>query len=942
MEKPLILVADAESKNLQILRDSLESSGFSVVVANDGLVAWEKIQSEHPDLILSELNLPNFDGFQLLEKLKEDPNTSTIPVMFLTNRRDVQDRVRSLRGGVKDYMIKPLHVKEVIARVRMILRRISRVQPENSDSEKKMAGRIEEYSVIELIDNFGANRKSGVLQLYNEQNRNGEIWFKAGAVIHASFGTLKAEKAVYQMLPWQHGHFIMTFKEVNVPETINVSNLGLLLHGYKRMELREQFFKQLPSPETTFVLSEEFRDVISKKELSQEASKFLALIDGRRDIMQIVDESVYDDLQTLERLAKLHKQKFIKPGKAADQTSTEINISAIKSEIFTDDLEETPESLPVQEEHFSEPENTPAAPDEPKEMQDAIDESEEVTTQSQPKMDFPDFPPPDFDALDIEDEEDQQHNRFRRNGVRDHTFASRDKMAKDDHNEEPQTEELRQSPDKSFLDHFDLKSTLKKSERISEPPKGAVSNHQDSKKAEKDSQNHQSSASPIRHAPEIRHDSEDLHDAPANDDLEDSFEELDHEPKGFQFPEPLQYREFAPGMDISNPFAHYQDSSHELDLDIEDRSTLKKPYLEPSQREDQQSIGSHSFEPTSDDEQELLNEPAEAKADNAPAEEKIDSKKQTYSFPLRSYGRPRFDKKQPDDEEIPASNPHPESTHLRIESEPEIEKSHRQTEPQIPGRKPDLFQPSVMPKPPQIQRAKPVSEPEKPSQQESVKSKTFADIEHIIARQRAIQAEKPQIQERPAQEPKPAYPAYEEIGRMLQDYFSGTGKEGQKFMLIGSDRSLIESFSDYIMNGQSLRESQSNIFQYFAAGERSFDDGSGFATIGVTMEKQFTQLLEKLANNLAGYVLLIDASETNKLNYIAYLHTVLKNKFHCPRGIAIFDSNHRKNFALDTIKDLIGATPDDLIMKLELSNDDDHVHFLREVLNGPKKDTDHR
>ena len=454
MEKPLILVADAESKNLQILRDSLESSGFSVVVANDGLVAWEKIQSEHPDLILSELNLPNFDGFQLLEKLKEDPNTSTIPVMFLTNRRDVQDRVRSLRGGVKDYMIKPLHVKEVIARVRMILRRISRVQPENSDSEKKMAGRIEEYSVIELIDNFGANRKSGVLQLYNEQNRNGEIWFKVGAVIHASFGTLKAEKAVYQMLPWQHGHFIMTFKEVNVPETINVSNLGLLLHGYKRMELREQFFKQLPSPETTFVLSEEFRDVISKKELSQEASKFLALIDGRRDIMQIVDESVYDDLQTLERLAKLHKQKFIKPGKAADQTSTEINISAIKSEIFTDDLEETPESLPVQEEHFSEPENTPAAPDEPKEMQDAIDESEEVTTQSQPKMDFPDFPPPDFDALDIEDEEDQQHNRFRRNGVRDHTFASRDKMAKDDHNEEPQTEELRQSPDKSFLDHF--------------------------------------------------------------------------------------------------------------------------------------------------------------------------------------------------------------------------------------------------------------------------------------------------------------------------------------------------------------------------------------------------------------------------------------------------------------------------------------------------------
>ncbi|MDZ7343943.1 MAG: response regulator transcription factor, partial [candidate division KSB1 bacterium] len=127
MDNPTILVADGDPKNLQILRESLEASGFEVIVAPDGLQAWQKISSDVPDLILSEVNLPKLDGFQLLEKLKADPVTSSIPLMFLTNRRELQDRVRSLRGGVKDYMIKPLHVKEVIARVRMILRRMERL-----------------------------------------------------------------------------------------------------------------------------------------------------------------------------------------------------------------------------------------------------------------------------------------------------------------------------------------------------------------------------------------------------------------------------------------------------------------------------------------------------------------------------------------------------------------------------------------------------------------------------------------------------------------------------------------------------------------------------------------------------------------------------------------------------------------------------------------------
>lgn len=315
MENPTILVADGDPKNLQILRDSLEASGFEVIVATDGLQAWQKISSEVPDLILSEVNLPQLDGFQLLEKLKADPATSSIPLMFLTNRRELQDRVRSLRGGVKDYMIKPLHVKEVLARIRMILRRMERIKEEEIDSSRKLAGRLEEFSPVDLIESFGVERKTGVLTLNNENNRTGEIYFRDGAVVNATLGNLKTEKAVYQMLPWKRGHFTMIFKDLNVPDEIAVSNLGLLLQGFKRIEEREQLFKQLPSPETTFVMTETFRSIMQKREASAEVAKFVSLIDGRRDILQIIDESTYDDIKTLERLVKLYQQGFIKPGK---------------------------------------------------------------------------------------------------------------------------------------------------------------------------------------------------------------------------------------------------------------------------------------------------------------------------------------------------------------------------------------------------------------------------------------------------------------------------------------------------------------------------------------------------------------------------------------------------------------------------------------------------
>lgn len=920
MENPLIFVADADPKNLNILRDSLESSGFSVMVAEDGLQAWEKIQSEQPDLILSEVNLPNLDGFQLLEKLKEDSRTSIIPMMFLTNRRDIEDRVRSLRGGVKDYMIKPLHVKEVIARIRMILRRFERVKSEDSEASKKMVGRLEEYSLVELIDSLGSERKTGVLNIYNEQNRNGEIWFKNGAVVHASFGTLKSEKAVYQMLPWRHGHFIMTIKDIRVSETINVSNLGLLLHGYKRMEQREQLFKQLPSPETTFVLSEAFRKVISRKEFSQEASKFIALIDGRRNIMRILDEGVYDDIQSLERLVKLYKEGFIKPGKALDHTSTEINIADPSGMNEIENLQDQ-----AQEEIIFEEEQNDYVD---KFAPDSIENS--ISTTQNSNLSNEAFPPPDFDALDNEDMEKEtfEQNEDFQFETSKLPLKKEEKLTKTDiiknEMEDPKTEELSNQTDEYVLHNLTFQNKTKKDTLEPAPNENDIFKSSPNQNLQNDRHAQYQNSIPGQVEQEKKEKKLPLdslkRDEIMTDDFENEIDEQNHDYFLGYVPDPLMNAEFSPDTDILKAL-------HEEKIETPEKSK-DELVLSDGQPDLQES----PHEISEDFEQEAIVEYTNKV--QVPASE---SKKSTYSFPLRSYGKPRIENKQ-----APVQQPK-DQTHADSKHEDSFENgiirdkadNFKQPSKQAANPNKDVKK-SQPPKLQQTQKSEiniNISQP--PSKR--IAQKSFTDLDHLFQRQHALEEQKQKQDQNQDQETDFSAKTEDHVSMtkntLLVDYFTKNQLDHPKFVLIGSNKKFITAFATFLLDGKTLKESKSAIFEYFAAEESRLDNSKTFSVIGMTMEKQFTHLLDKVAASLAGYILLIDASDKTKLEYVSYLYKALQEKFNRPCGIVIYDGNNGRNFALDTIKDLIGARADDLIMKIKIHHKQDHLRFLREMLN---------
>jgi two-component system alkaline phosphatase synthesis response regulator PhoP len=118
-----ILVVDDEPGIVTIVRDYLDRAGFRVLTAGDGETALRLARTERPSLVLLDLMLPGLDGLDVTRALRQDPATGGLPLIMLTARVDESDRVAGLELGADDYITKPFSPREVVARVRAVLRR---------------------------------------------------------------------------------------------------------------------------------------------------------------------------------------------------------------------------------------------------------------------------------------------------------------------------------------------------------------------------------------------------------------------------------------------------------------------------------------------------------------------------------------------------------------------------------------------------------------------------------------------------------------------------------------------------------------------------------------------------------------------------------------------------------------------------------------------------
>jgi DNA-binding response OmpR family regulator len=125
--KSKVLVVDDEPKIVQLARDYLEHAGFAVSAAFDGKAALATARAEHPDLVVLDLGLPELDGLDVARALRAE---SSVPILMLTGRSEESDKLVGLELGADDYVTKPFSPKELVARVRAVLRRAARPREE--------------------------------------------------------------------------------------------------------------------------------------------------------------------------------------------------------------------------------------------------------------------------------------------------------------------------------------------------------------------------------------------------------------------------------------------------------------------------------------------------------------------------------------------------------------------------------------------------------------------------------------------------------------------------------------------------------------------------------------------------------------------------------------------------------------------------------------------
>lgn len=125
-----ILVVDDDLQTVKLISLVLQRKGYRVIPATSAVQALAKAETEQPDLIISDVMMPDMDGFEMCRRLRSNPRTSAIPILMFTAKTAVADKIAGFQAGADDYLTKPVHPAELLSRVEALLQRAARLKAE--------------------------------------------------------------------------------------------------------------------------------------------------------------------------------------------------------------------------------------------------------------------------------------------------------------------------------------------------------------------------------------------------------------------------------------------------------------------------------------------------------------------------------------------------------------------------------------------------------------------------------------------------------------------------------------------------------------------------------------------------------------------------------------------------------------------------------------------
>ncbi|MBM3251353.1 MAG: response regulator [Candidatus Omnitrophica bacterium] len=178
MLKQKILIVDDDPDILDILRIVLTERGFEVIEASNGEEALEQAKTKAPNLIILDYKMPKLSGIEVCQQLRKDILLQHMPIIMLTGKGEVQDKVEGLGAGADDYIVKPFQVNELVARIKMVLRRTSRELDANPLT--KLPGNVSILDELQSRIDKGAPFAVGYVDLDKFKAYNDTYGFEHG------------------------------------------------------------------------------------------------------------------------------------------------------------------------------------------------------------------------------------------------------------------------------------------------------------------------------------------------------------------------------------------------------------------------------------------------------------------------------------------------------------------------------------------------------------------------------------------------------------------------------------------------------------------------------------------------------------------------------------------------------------------------------------------
>jgi CheY-like chemotaxis protein len=238
------LIADEDEAFRKYLAMPLAAQGFTIHEAADGSAAWQLAVQNRPWLILADVSMPEVDGFEFCQRVRNHPLLSHTPLLFISGDDSMKSRYRALQLGADDFLSKTMPIRELLMRIQLLLTKYSDLgEQEETDARQGDApgvfqGRVEVFGAPALLQMCAQGRLTGIFTALSEgeENTAAVMNFREGDVISATVGAETGLEAAYAFLAWPQGSFKFTPGEPGDGKPLAQSVEHLLLEGCRLLD----------------------------------------------------------------------------------------------------------------------------------------------------------------------------------------------------------------------------------------------------------------------------------------------------------------------------------------------------------------------------------------------------------------------------------------------------------------------------------------------------------------------------------------------------------------------------------------------------------------------------------------------------------------------------------------------------------------------------------